>query len=288
MRALVLSGGGVKGAYQAGVVKHLAESGIVFDLICGSSVGAINAAFLAQYNKENLLQGTKDLINFWENMEQKSVYKRWFPFGMLHALWKQSLYNSTPLHKLINNHIDENKIFSSKVKLRVGTVSVKNDEYKIYDQNSALIKQAVMASASFPPYFSPVQIIDDYEYDAGLREYTPIKSAIDEGATEIYIISTEIPSLPVISNPKTLKTWDLIKRFISALAAEVELNDFNSIEKTNKKVIDGLGGDKRYIKCHLIQPKKFLTDKPLNFKKDLIVNLIKTGYNDSIEQLKNE
>jgi predicted acylesterase/phospholipase RssA len=48
MRALVLSGGGALGAFEAGAIKALSDANVSFDLICGTSIGAINASFAAQ------------------------------------------------------------------------------------------------------------------------------------------------------------------------------------------------------------------------------------------------
>jgi len=286
MKALVLSGGGCKGAYQAGAILHLMNNlGLKFDIICGSSVGAINAAFLAQYPKENFQEACNDLVKFWLDLEQKQIYKNWFPFGRVHSLWKQSLYNSQPLENLIEEIIDVEKLKNSGVFLRVGTVSVNTGEYKVYNQRAINIKKAITASASFPPYFFPVKIEDDYEYDAGLREYTPIKAAIDAGAKEIYIISTEPKDLPII-NAKKLKTFGLFKRFINTLAYEVIVNDFNQLQKTNKDVLEGTRKDKRFVDCKLILPKEELVEDALNFNHKIITKLIQVGYNDSKEIIK--
>src|ERR1700676_1802449 len=54
MRALVLSGGGALGAFEAGVVRGLWDAGERFDLICGTSIGAINASFVAQAKIDEL------------------------------------------------------------------------------------------------------------------------------------------------------------------------------------------------------------------------------------------
>ncbi len=66
MRALVLTGGGARGAYEAGVIKGLAESGCEFDLVCGTSIGAINAAFFAQDELGSLEQ-------LWKSIASKNV-----------------------------------------------------------------------------------------------------------------------------------------------------------------------------------------------------------------------
>jgi len=66
MKALVLSGGGARGAYEAGVLCGLANAGERFDLVCGTSIGAINASFLAQ----DLLA---DLEQLWRSIASRNV-----------------------------------------------------------------------------------------------------------------------------------------------------------------------------------------------------------------------
>jgi NTE family protein len=285
-RALVLSGGGIAGSYEVGAITHLLNLGIEFDIICGSSVGAINAAFLSQYKKDNFEKGCKELIKFWKNLEQKNIYKRWFPFGKLHSLWKKSLYNSKPLKELIEKNIDENKIFESKIELRVGTVSVKSGKYKIYDQKSKDIINAIVASASFPPFFSPVKINDDLEYDAGIREYTPIRSAIDAGATEIYVICSDSNKLPPIDNTDKMNSIDLLKRFLNTMALEIILEDLKQVEIINQKILSGDRKEKKIIKCHVIKPNKQLVEDSLKFDHETITKLMGIGYNDAVQQIK--
>jgi len=285
MRALILSAGGCKGSYQAGALLHLSNLNLEFDIICGSSVGALNASFLAQYSKKDFIYACHDLNKFWNNLKQKQVYKRWFPFGKLHSLWEQSLYNSKPLQKLIDDNLDLEKLTNSGVLLRVGTVSVNSGQYKLYNHRAENIKKVVAASASFPPYFTPVKVNDELEFDAGLREYTPIKSAIDAGATEIYIICSETTNMDELYKPQNLNTLGVFKRFIETLAAEVIENDFNELQKINKKVLSGECKDKRYIKCHLIKPKEKLVEDSLDFDHKIITKLIQQGYNDAKEQV---
>jgi len=68
-RALVLSGGGAKGAFTAGVVKYLmVEFGLNFDLVVGTSTGALIAPLVAS-------QDIANLIHFYENVEQQDILK---------------------------------------------------------------------------------------------------------------------------------------------------------------------------------------------------------------------
>ncbi len=80
--ALVLSGGGTRGAYEAGVVHyirtqlppHLAKN-LPFHIFCGSSVGAINSSVCAAYAHDSILQGQR-LVELWRNIQSRDIYAR--------------------------------------------------------------------------------------------------------------------------------------------------------------------------------------------------------------------
>ena len=96
LTALCLSGGGSKGAWECGVIKYLAEQGLEFDCFAGTSVGAINAAFLAQY--KNLLEGVAALEAQWRAVDDSKIRKPWNRvFGDFAAIDHESIYDSSPL-----------------------------------------------------------------------------------------------------------------------------------------------------------------------------------------------
>ena len=109
MRALVLSGGSSRGAYQTGVLKHLlGELEIQYNAVCGTSVGAINAGWLAMYKHGEEKECIDGLEEMWRGLTTSDIYVNWanWPkpfsyFGYIKALWKPSLYNSQPLMNLI-------------------------------------------------------------------------------------------------------------------------------------------------------------------------------------------
>jgi NTE family protein len=85
--AVVLSGGGARGAYEAGVLNYVRSAlpqpqcGQRFDLICGSSVGALNAALLAATAEQPLTQG-RLLCELWSRIEQDRIFRRdWLAVG---------------------------------------------------------------------------------------------------------------------------------------------------------------------------------------------------------------
>src|SRR3989338_5491910 len=88
--ALVLSGGGARGAYEAGIIHYIRTMLPVeareraFDIITGSSVGALNACFVAATSHNSEYQG-KRLYEIWKNLRQENIYQR--GFGSLSRLF---------------------------------------------------------------------------------------------------------------------------------------------------------------------------------------------------------
>jgi NTE family protein len=122
MRALVLSGGGSKGAYEIGVLKRwMGELKIDFDIMCGVSVGALNVAGLAMAPLGMPKESIDYMEDFWlTKVNTSAIYKRWFPFGKLHSLWLKSVYNSSPLQALVEKTLDRTKIVNSGRIVTVG------------------------------------------------------------------------------------------------------------------------------------------------------------------------
>src|SRR5690606_13501467 len=108
----------------------------------------------------------------------KGVAGTYLPF-----LWKGSLFHTKPLQKLVRGTLDLERVKGSGKQLRVGAVSLERRDRRVWDQNSPLIAEAVLASAAFPPVFEPIPIEGDWYVDDGVQETMMIKDAIDAGAT---------------------------------------------------------------------------------------------------------
>src|ERR1700722_16875954 len=125
MKALVHSSGGSKGSWGAGVIKHLlGDLQIHYSILAGTSVGAINASFISQFPIGEEKHASKALEELWLKLNNSKIFTRWSPFGRLHAAWKMSFYDSSPLHKIIRENIILNKVRSSGKLITVGAVSL--------------------------------------------------------------------------------------------------------------------------------------------------------------------
>jgi predicted acylesterase/phospholipase RssA len=198
-RALVLSGGGAKGAFEAGAVYHLVvHRGCDFKDFSGVSAGALNVAYLAQAPVEgdslgNLQQQAKGLVELWRNVRgaKQVMRNRFLGVPRLLLFGTESLKNFTPLRELVQREIHVDALVHSGREVRVGTVSFYDGTYReVMPASTGLLAPAqlldyVYASALIPVYGSMPRIQEskdqplDSEYwsqfsDGGIRHPTPV------------------------------------------------------------------------------------------------------------------
>lgn len=226
MRALVLSGGARKGAYQAGAIKHLMSvEQREYDMFVGISVGAINAAHLAQY--QNPVQAADSLYSLWEDVTNAQVRKYWYGgvLWILPALWKGSVYNTSGLRKLLDEKLSAEKVKQSGKSLLVGAVSLDTGKYRVFDEGYSNLHDAVLASSAFPGFLEDVEIEGELYTDGGVKNVVPIRDAVEAGATEIDVIITG----PLGEMEQWERTYNAVfkgKRVVDIMSAEIFEDDF--------------------------------------------------------------
>lgn len=198
-KALVLCGGGTKGAYELGVIEALrALKQDQFDYILGTSVGALNAMFLVQHDYQNMKY-------MYEHLTMDQIIGSFIPSDLsITQMWNKSSdikqtiqtymsekgVNVEPLKQMIDQYFDEKKFFGSKIDF--GCMVAKNKTHQAVYVDKQMMKengrQWLLASASAYPVF-PVTEIDGQEYiDGGYSDNLPIAFAIERGATKIVAI----------------------------------------------------------------------------------------------------
>jgi NTE family protein len=280
MRALVLSGGGAKGSYQVGALKHiLGELKVKYDIFCGVSVGAINAAFLSMFSFGEEEVAANQLYDLWSQIDTSKIYKRWYPFGRWHALWEKSFYDSSPLHELIRGNIHLDKIRLSGKHVSVGTVSLSSGKYTIFNQESKHFIDAVIASASFPGMLAPVEFEGQLWSDGGVKEISPIKKAVELGADVIDIIMTS-PQTRVRKFIKNPTTVDILKRSIDLSTDKILSNDVEKVELYNQLADAGISS-KKAVKLNILRPDFNLTEDLLDFDPQKLKEMANIGYDSA-------
>lgn len=285
--ALVLSGGGTKGSWEAGVLRYLADQGHPgFSYISGSSVGAIITGGLAMFPPEQFAEGAAFVEYIWREriVRSRSIWRLRIPFG-IPGLWRPSFGLNTPLHRLLEREIDLERIRSSGIKMRISAVDLLSGTLKVYDETTDDLVRAILASSAFPIAFPPVAIGDRLEVDGAVRDFAPVRAAIDAGATNITALLTERgDQLSRVSPGEVRTSFRVTQRLLRIIFHEIIHNDIHQCERINTLLERGLLCEEtsgyRKINLTVIQPSAPLAGA-LEFGAGLIDAQIKQGYEDA-------
>lgn len=279
--ALVLSGGGAKGAFQVAAEKYARErKSYSWDLISGVSVGALNGSMVAQ-------QKYAELERIWRTIEQKDVYRGSLVGGLLWRVLmrgKRSLYDLNPLWRLIEANVDPSAIVKP---IKVGATSLFNGEYQAFPQDHPDFRRAVFASATMPVLWEPVDGLPDFRdaVDGGLRNISPLKDVISEDPDEIVVINCNPSGSPFAPR----EPRDIVQTALQSLEValnEIFNNDVGECVKINRLVkqaqdqgatLRDEGGRpyKRY-EVKVIEPTAVLDDT-LDFSREAIQRSMDAG-----------
>lgn len=185
--ALVLSGGGSRGAYQVGAWRAIKELGINIDMVVGVSVGALNGGMVAQ--------GDQHLAEeLWRHVEADNVFKveaGAHPTDFAVEALKQGGVSSAPLQKLANKYLPDDEVRKSPIDFGLMTIEIPayKPHYLWKDEiPEGKIPDYVVASASIFPGVKP-KVIDGVSYiDGGAINVMPIHMAVEHGATKVIAI----------------------------------------------------------------------------------------------------
>ncbi|RME46835.1 MAG: patatin-like phospholipase family protein, partial [Chloroflexi bacterium] len=196
--AIVLSGGGTRGALQAGALKALFEHGIQPDILVGSSAGAMNAAFIAT---DPSVAGADNLANIWRRAADADL----FPGNILtqalrFLLGKESLYPNENLRRYVEDNTPPGfqrfgDITAVRLLVTAGDL-VTGTLFLFGEDPDALLIDGVMASAALPGIYPPIRLDGLTLVDGGVVANVPITIAADAGAKTIYTISLGFNGTP--------------------------------------------------------------------------------------------
>lgn len=278
-RALVLSGGGARGAYQAGVLYHLGESGDPgFDLICGTSVGAVNGVGLAHFPKEEFDRAARWVSKLWfsEINSSDDVY-RWKWFKYIRLAFSLSMAHTKPLQELLNRVVDPAQVLKSGVELMMPAVDLRTKDVHVFDEKTPDLVAAVRASASYPGVFEPVEYLMSTYTDGGVRDVAPVSLAADYGAEDILVIHTYRRKEEESELPKN--GIELAIQLIETMSAEILRGDISYRFLKNRQLKDKDGWNTT-PSLNVISPSSELGD-PLDFSAHLTKMRFELGYEDA-------
>jgi NTE family protein len=231
--ALVLAGGGARAAYQVGVLRAIADwlpadAPCPFEVLVGTSAGALNAAALAA-RASRMSEAVGELERVWSNFRVEQVMRadpasmaraglHWI-FSMLSGGWllppPRSVFDTSPLRELLQRAIPLERIPASIAAGPIQAIAVATTSYStgravaFFDGASSAAEwsrvrragvrrpidiDVLMASCAIPFFFPAARVHGDYYGDGAMRQLAPLSPAVHLGANRLLVVGTRAES----------------------------------------------------------------------------------------------
>ncbi len=213
-RALVLSGGGSRGSFQIGVWKYLQQMGWQPDIICGTSIGAINAAAIGSGME------VEQLTRLWTHFNRRRIYRLKLLDFLSSALFRRRfvpLMDTTPLRDMLRETIDFKALKKSRQEIIISAVNLYTAAPEFFNQHEITIDH-LMASSAMPILF-PWHMIDGMPYwDGGTMANTPLMPALAREMDEIIVVLLSPAGHAMLQKPDQVldAAEHLLEQFLAA------------------------------------------------------------------------
>jgi NTE family protein len=279
---LVLSGGGARTAFQAGVLKAIGEwtksDELPFKIVSGSSAGSINAAYLAA-NADQFQTAVSHMSQMWGTLTTKQVYTSDI-LSINHAKTLlnvfnhirkgmhgvNSILNALPLTKLLKEQIDFDRIQQclnnqSLHSLAISATSFQHSMATTFVQSNQNISwervrrmgieerirvKHLMASTAIPFLFSPVKINGEFYGDGSLRNFAPLSPAIRCGAKSLIVVGIRELKEPEKIEKRVISFGDIFSKILNTILFDSLDIDNERLQRINQTI--GTGGTHSKLK----------------------------------------
>ena len=278
-RALVLSGGGGRGAFQVGVIEQLESIGWKPDIIIGTSIGSMNAAVYA-------VGGLPRLQFMWESIRTRDMQRL-----LRRPPWR-SLYDRTPWKRTLEKYVPENELAQVKQPLYMVATDITTGHPTVYtngekpQRNKGLYQKVpalnhahLLASSSIPYLYESIPVEGNQHWDGAVMYNSPLRPAIDAEADEILMVLLspyhkleENDPRPIVRREAAVQRSALPPQppgLIGSIGYVLDLaligtfeNDFEELRKINRRVRQGAGRhahDHREVRAAVIAPDDWIT-----------------------------
>lgn len=248
-KALVLSGGGGRGAYHVGVLRFLEEHDWLPDIVSGTSIGAVNGAAIASGHN------AFSLWSLWRRLSTNDVQKaKW------NVLEGNYLLDTAPLRETLQKegwvHFDRINSSEAAVHLRVTATEISSghlhvfgnstDVYPSHMTQEAIGLEHIIASCSIPLVYPATMLNDNLYWDGATVANTPLGPAIDAGAEDIVVVimtpwedDEELhvePPKNMLAAASTMLEWALLASFQSDLKMFRRINEMVRLQVENARL----------------------------------------------------
>ena len=248
-KALVLSGGGGRGAYHVGVLRFLEEHDWLPDIVSGTSIGAVNGAAIASGHN------AYSLWSLWRRLSTNDVQKaKW------NVLEGNYLLDTAPLRETLQKegwvHFDRINSEEAAVHLRVTATEISSGHLHVFGNSSDtypshMVQEAIgldhiIASCSIPLVYPATMLNDNLYWDGATVANTPLGPAIDAGAEDIVVVimtpwedDEEMhvePPKNMLTAASTMLEWALLASFQSDLKMFRRINEMVRLQLENARL----------------------------------------------------
>jgi NTE family protein len=182
--AFVLGGGGLLGAAEAGMARALLEAGVAPDLLCGTSVGAINGAALAA---DPTPGGARRLLDMWDVLANEGALDGSVVRRVAEVVRRRtSLHGNGQLRRMLRERLPAQTFEELAVPFECVAASIEQARECWFSTGDLI--EPVLASCALPGVFPPVRIGDEHFFDGGLVNSIPLDRAVQRGADTIWVL----------------------------------------------------------------------------------------------------
>jgi NTE family protein len=182
--AFVFTGGGSLGAIQVGMLRVLLAAGVHPDFVVGASVGAINASYFASVPT---LKGVATLERIWTGLRRSDI----FPFTLASAIGllrhPGNLVDPNGLRNVIEENLPFVRLENTQIPLHIMATNLQGLSVRL---STGPAIEAILASTAIPGIFPPVEIDGDPLIDGAVAANTPLRLALELGASRVIILPT--------------------------------------------------------------------------------------------------
>lgn len=274
--ALVLAGGGAKGAYQAEVASRILEKENV-TAITGVSAGALNGALLSERNPQKIR-------SIWKRTRREDVWKggkNFFRYLSLIFGDAKGLFDPSPLLETVKQNFNPN---DAQIPFEAGAVSLDSGEYVSYqiDPNKTYtdgqIKKArrfVVASSAIPVAVEPVEVGGKLLVDGGIRNVAAARQAVEYDPDRIIaIFNSQIAEHTTDHRRRPTSVFEVGK-----IAFEIAMNETIRSDVEAAKALNNSKPQYKQIPVDIIEPSDPL-GSPKDFSKSAYEKRRKIGIRD--------
>jgi predicted acylesterase/phospholipase RssA len=293
-RALALSGGGDKGAYEAAVYVGLVNAlkdkpeDVAYDVITGVSAGSLNTLGLSVFEPNDVVDASDFVFALWNSVPQHNAYGNW-PLGIVQGLfWEKGIFDLSPGIQWVTEQLGDRTL---KRKVSFATTDANGADYSVYDYNATYTQpkdliESAFASSSIPAAFPHITRGDKELIDGGVIWNIDIASAIRR-CKEVVDDDKDIIVDMVLCGDHKIEKRDDVDRYstLEHLKRGMEIKSFyNGMSDYNSSI--ALFPDVTFR--YLVVPSENLSSGllPLDFSQAQVDKCFRVGKKDAANAVK--